>query len=241
MPLSRSTLLAARPLLRGILAATVLGGATVGYAAPASQRVVSTSVAPTRVATAGQSRCGPALATLGTNCLGFDGRDVRALSDLWVVGFENNRDVGEKHVLQTVAAFNLAPLRNAPPRATVSRAVLSYSEASTVHRSPSGDAEYGILATCNTNLGVPTPGWNGNLAGVVPTVPAAVAGVQGATTGDTGAWDVTPQVRQWLADSSNEGTFVLRGDDESMDVAGLAMCLSYVFDLNLGVEFTVPD
>jgi len=229
-------------VLRGILAATVLGGATLTYAAPASQRVVSTSLTPTRVATASQDRCGgPALSTPGTSCLGFDGRDVRSLPDLWVVGFENNRDVGEKHVLQTVATFNLAPLRNVPPRATVSRAILGYSEASTVRRSPTGDSEYGILPTCNTNLGVAAPGWNGGLDHIVPTVPAAVAGVQGATTGDSGAWDVTPQLRQWLAGSGNDGVFVLRGDDESMDVAGLAMCLSYVIDLGLSVEFTIPD
>jgi len=232
---------ATRPVLRGILATTIFSSAGLSYAAPPSQRVIATSLAPTRVATAGQSRCGTALATLGTSCLGFDGRDVRALPDLWVVGYENNRDVGEKHVLQTVAAFNLAPLRNAPPRATVSRAVLSYSEVSTVHRSPGGDAEYGILATCNTNLGVVADGWNGNLERVVPTVPAAVAGVRGATTGDSGAWDVTPQVRQWLAGSGNEGVFVLRGDDESIVIAVLAMCLSYVFDIGLTVEMTTPD
>jgi hypothetical protein len=32
---------------------------------------------------------------------------------------------------------------------------------------------------------------------------------------------------------------VLRSDDESMDVKGQAMCLSYVFDLALSVEYTV--
>jgi len=74
---------------------------------------------------------------------------------------------------------------------------------------------------------------------VVPTRPAAVAGVQGATTGDSGAWDVTPQVQQWLAGSANQGVFVLRGDDESLDVNGLGMCLSYVIDLGLALEFAI--
>src|SRR4051812_44603699 len=132
MQLSRWAQQAARPVLRAILAATVLGGAGLSYAAPVTQRVVSTSLTPTRVGTASQDRCGTPLSTPGISCRGFDGRDVRSLSDLWVVGFENNRDVGEKHVLQTVAAFDLAPLRSVPPRATVSRAILSYSEASTV-------------------------------------------------------------------------------------------------------------
>jgi hypothetical protein len=179
--------------------------------------------------------------TSGASCLGFDGRDVRTLSDLWVVGYENNRDVGEKHVLQTVAVFGLAPLRALPERATLRRAVLSYAEASTVRRSPNGESEYGILPTCNTGLGVPADGWDGNTNRVVPTRPAAVGGVQGATTGSSGAWDVTPQLQEWLAGAGNERAFVLRGDDESLDVRELGMCLSYVFDVGLAVEFTVQD
>jgi hypothetical protein len=227
--------------MRGVLMGLLLTGAGLALAAPEPQTVSTISLTPVRVATAGQSRCGPALATLGTSCLGFDGRDVRALPDLWVVGYENNRDVGEKHVLQTVAVFNLDPLRGLPSRATVSRATLSYAEASTVHRSPSGDAQYGILPTCNTALGVPADGWNGRTDQVIPTSPAAVGGVQGATTGSSGAWDVTPQLRQWLAGAGNELAFVLRGNDESLDVNGLGMCLSYVFDLGLAVELTLPE
>ena len=232
---------ATRPLVGAALIGLLCAGAASSDAAPAAQRTSTINLAPVRVGTAGQSRCGPQLATLGTNCLGFDGRDVRALPDLWVVGYENNRDVGEKHVLQTVAVFNLEPLRGLPPRATVSRATLSYSEASTVHRSPTGDAEYGILPTCNIALGVPADNWDGSLDRVVPTSPAAVAGTQGATTGSTGAWDVTPQVRQWLASPGNQRALVLRGADESLEINGLGMCLSYVFDLGFTVEVTSPD
>jgi hypothetical protein len=220
-----------------LLAAGLLAADRPAFAAPAAQ-AGSVSLGPSRVATAGKSRCGPAgLSTLGTNCLGFDGRDVRSLSDLWVVGYENNKDLGEKHVLQTLYAFDLAPLRNRPPNTTVGKASLSYLEASTVRRSAGGESEYGILPTCNTGLGVPVDGWDGNLDGVIPTQPAAVAGVQGATTGSGGAWDVTPQLQQWLNAPNDQRAFVLRGDDESLDVKDLAMCLSYVFDLGLSVEY----
>jgi hypothetical protein len=195
------------------------------------------SLTPRRVGTAGQSRCGTSVFPLNSSCVGFDGRDVRNLPDLWVVGFENNRDRSQKHVLQTVAIFDLAPLQTIPRDATLSRATLGYSEASTVRRSPGGDSEYGILPTCNTVLGVPTDGWDGSFDAIIPTRPATVDGVRPATTGDSGAWDVTSQVRQWMNSGASQGAFVLRGDDESPDIRAQAMCLSYVFDLGLTVEF----
>jgi hypothetical protein len=234
---SRSKAAAAGLLAGGALLGLLLTGSGPTFAAPATEQTQTVSLTPLRVGTASQSRCGPAAAS-GGGCVSFDGRDVRSLSDLWVVGYENNRDLGAKHVLQTVAVFGLTPLRGLPAGTTVSKAVLSYSEASTVRRSPSGDSEYGILPTCNTGLGIPADGWDGSFDRVVPTRPAAVGGVQGATTGGSGAWDVTPQLQQWLAGTGDERAFVLRGDDESLDVRDQSMCLSYVFDLGLAVELT---
>jgi hypothetical protein len=65
----------------------------------------------------------------------------------------------------------------------------------------------------------------------------AVAGVTGATTGDSGAWDVTPQLERWSEAAVTHGIFVLSGDDESPDVKGQSMCLSYLIDLGLAVEY----
>ena len=242
MTLCRSKRIAAWLLLGGMLGGLLPTVSGLTFAAPAAQQVQAVSLTPTRVGTAGQSRCGSmGLSTLGVNCRGFDGRDVRSLPDLWVVGYENNQDRGQKHVLQAVAVFGLAPLRGLAAQGTLTRATLSYAEASTVRRSPTGDSQYGILPTCNTGLGVPTDGWDTSFDRVVPTRPAMIAGVQGATTGDYGAWDVTPQVQQWLAAGGDERTFVLRGDDESLDVRGQGMCLSYVFDLQLTAEFTTEQ
>ena len=113
-------------------------------------------------------------------------------------------------------------------------------QASTARRSAAGESQFGILPTCNTQLGVGRDAEGGSLDHLVPSRPAGVAGVTPATTAESGAWDVTPQLKQWLGVQANRGTFVLRGDDESLDVKGLAMCLSYVFDLRLTVEYTLP-
>jgi hypothetical protein len=158
--------------------------------------------------------------------------------DMWVVGFENNATVGQKHVYQAVAQFDLGPLHALPEGATIAKAGLRYGEGSTTTRSPSGESSYGVLPTCNTRLGAAT-GWDGGRDRVVPTTPAAVVGASGVTTGSFGAWDVTPQIEQWLAGGAAQGTFVLQGDDEAMDVKGQAMCLSYIFGLGLTVEYTV--
>ncbi|MCC6176335.1 MAG: hypothetical protein IT305_13600 [Chloroflexi bacterium] len=226
------------PFLRATVALTlglcIQSGAA--FASPQSSEAQSVALPTVRVATAGQSRCGTELSTLGASCRGFDGRDVRSLPDLWVVGYENNSETGEKHVMQTVLTVNLTPLRSVKDPNAISRVVLGYTEASTTHRSPEGESEYGILPTCNTGLGVPTDAWNGKTDSIVPTRPAAIAGVEGATTASSGAWDVTPQVKEWLAAPDNERTFVLRSDDESTDIHAQAMCLSYIFDVGASAE-----
>ena len=215
--------------------------AAPALAAPVAEEVESLELQIVKVGTAGKSRCGGALATLGTNCLGFDGRDVRSLEGLWVVGFENNAETSEKHVLQTVVVVDLAPLRGRPEKAEVTSGQLWFGEVSTVHRSAAGDSEYGILSTCNTRLGVAEDGWDGNLDGVVPTKPANATLLAGATTAESGAWDVTPQILEWLKSDQNQRAFVLRGDDESLDVKTQAMCLSYVTDISLAADVTTRD
>jgi hypothetical protein len=214
------------------------GSGLAAAAAPAGQ-AETVALAPRRVATVAEDRCGPVKPSApGVPCGGWAGLEVRSQPDLWVVGFENNQELGEKHVLQTVATFDLAPLRALPEGATLAKAALGYGEGRTTRRSASGDSEYGVLPTCNTQLGLPADGWGGGLDRVVPTRPAAVIGTSGVTTGSFGAWDVTPQVKQWLEGAATQGTFVFRSDDESMDVKGQAMCLSYIFDVGLTVEYT---
>jgi hypothetical protein len=92
----------------------------------------------------------------------------------------------------------------AETEATVAKAALGYGEGSTTRRSASGESEYGVLPTCNTQLGIAAPGWGGGLDRVVGTTPAAVVGASGVTTGSFGAWDVTPQVKQWLEGAEQE-------------------------------------
>jgi hypothetical protein len=216
-----------------LVSVALIGSAVLESAA---QPGPSVTLSPAQVRTVGQSRCGgPTLSTEGTNCQGFDARQIREQSDIFVVGYENNQDLGEKHVLQVVAVFDLAAARGAPGT-EVSAASLHYAEASTTRRSASGESEYGILPTCNTGLGVPSAEWDGRTDSILPTTPAATAGVTPATTGDAGAWDLTPQLNQWLASGQPRGTLVLRSDDESLDIHDQTMCLSYLFDLNLTVE-----
>jgi hypothetical protein len=228
----------ARRALIGMLAALLASGGHAS-AAPGAD-VTATTLAPARVATAAQSRCGPAqLSTPGIECRGWDGLDVRSLTDVFVVGFENNEEIGEKHVLQAVATFDLAPLREIPTGARVA-ATLTYDEASTTRRSPTGDSEYGILPTCATRLGVPTSAWGGGLDKIVPTTAAKTAGHSPATTAETGVWDVTPQVEEWRKAGAGQATLVLRPEDESLDAKGVRMCLSYVINLALNLEVVQP-
>jgi hypothetical protein len=83
--------------------------------------------------------------------------------------------------------------------------------------------------------------WDGNLDGVVPTKPANATVLATATTAESGAWDVTPQIQEWLKAGQNQRAFVLRGEDESLDVKGQAMCLSYVVDASVAVDVTTRD
>lgn len=208
---------------------------TVTYA----DEVHTEMIAPAQATTASQSRCeGPTMSTPGISCIGFDGTQVRGLTDLFVLGFENNKDLSEKHVLQTVVSFDLSSV-SAIPQADISGAKLHYAEASTTTRSATGDSQYGILTSCNTRLGIPAASWDGSLDKVVPTTAALTAGMTPATTGDAGSWDVTPQIRAWLAQGQSRGVFVMRGDDESMDIRDQSLCLSYVIDLNLTVDHIV--
>ena len=216
-----------------LMSAALLASEVLGSAA---QSEPSVTLVPTQVRTVAVSRCGPpTLSTAGTNCQGFDAREDCEKSDIFVVGYENDKDLGEKHVLQVVAVFDLAPACGVAGT-TVRGASLHYGEGSTTRRSAGGDSEYGVLQTCNTGLGAPTGEWDGRVDAIVQTKPAATAGWVPATTGDYGAWDVTPQLNEWLASGRPQGTLVLRSDDESLDIHEQAMCLSYVFDLNLTVE-----
>src|SRR6266704_1773509 len=95
-----------------VVSLSLLGSQVLGSSAQTGQAV---TLVPAQVRTVAQSRCGPAtLSTAATNCQGFDARQVRDLPDLFVVGFENDKDLEEKHVLQVVAVFDLAAARGVP-------------------------------------------------------------------------------------------------------------------------------
>ena len=229
---------AARRVAGGLtLAACLLAGAGLTMAAPPAEEIQSVTLQPTLVGTAGESRCPPRDPALGPGCLGgFDiDRDLRSQDGVWVVGYARNPHPQNlfKHVVQTVAVFDLAPLRDVPAQLKPSKAVLTYRE---VGRAVSPQAP-GDVPSCITQLGVPADEWDGAFDRVVPARPAAVAGFQGAPPGDRVSWDVTPQTQQWLAGPGGAGALVLRGDDESMDVTEPAgSCLTYVSDLALAVE-----
>src|SRR5690349_9885841 len=90
----------ARSAALAMLAMLALGGSQPwGAAATASadEAPQALSLSPARVATVSQDRCGaPTLSTAGTNCVAFDGREVRSQPDIFVVGFENDQDQNEK-------------------------------------------------------------------------------------------------------------------------------------------------
>jgi hypothetical protein len=221
-------------------AAALVGAVVIGSGQTAAATVSQLDPAvltPARAATVYAAKCPPPqMSTAGIECNGFAGREILGDSSIFVVGYENNADLKEKFVYQAAATFDLGPARDAVANGKVARASLSYGENSTTRRSAAGDSEYGILPTCNTKLGVPTAPWSGATDKLLQTSPADTAGVAGATTGDSGAWDVTPQVAKWLKASGGQGTFVLQAEDESMDVKAQSMCLSYVSDLTLTVE-----
>jgi hypothetical protein len=196
----------------------------------------ASDVEPNPVRTIHASRCGgPAMSTPGITCTGFAGIEITEDSSIFVVGFENNDTVSEKHVYQAVAVYDFSGEKPGPEE-IVSSATIRYGEYSTTRRSPGGDSEYGILPTCNTRLGVATAPFDGNATKLIATTPAMTAGHAAATTGDGGSWDVTPQIRAWLNEGKTQGTLVFQGDDESMDVKAQSMCLSYIGELILTVE-----
>ena len=214
----------------------VVGALATTFVVASAQDVTSTSLTPSQAHTIALSRCGTnRLSTQDADCRGFDAREIRESTDTFVLGFENNKELGEKHVMQLVVVFDLSQIA-VDPNSEISHAALGYTEASTTRRSPSGDSEYGILTSCDTQLGVPTTEWNGRTDAILPTRPALTAGVTPATTGESGSWDVTPQVREWLAAGQQKGTLVMGGDDQSPDIHEQSMCLSYVFDMGLNVE-----
>jgi hypothetical protein len=225
--------------LAGVL--TLAGAALVGsgpaVAAPGAVPDPA-SLAPTRVVTVAEGKCGPKiLSTAGVECQGWDATQIRGDNTVFVVGFANNAEQDEKAVLQTVATFDLAPVKAQLADAQVAHAFLNYSEASTMRRSPAGDSEYGVLPTCNTALGVPSTPWNGDVNKIVKTNPAATDGHTGAETGGAGSWDVTPQIVKWLESGATQGAFVMRADDESLTPQGQRQCLSYVIDITVNIEF----
>jgi hypothetical protein len=222
-------------LASGVVAA-VLGALATSFVVASAQESTSTTLPPSQARTIALSRCGTnTLSTQDANCRGFDAREIRESTDTFVLGFENNKELGEKHVMQLVVVFDLSQIA-VDPDSEVSHAALGYAEASTTRRSPTGESEYGVLPSCNTKLGVPTTEWNGRTDAILPTRPTLTAGVTPATTGEYGSWDVTPQIREWLAAGQQKGTLVMGGDDQSPDIHEQAMCLSYVFDMGLNVE-----
>lgn len=219
----------------GVVAA-LLSTLISGFSGASAQEAMSTQLTPTIVKTIALSRCGgPTLSTANTNCRGFDASEIRDSGDIYVVGFENSTDLAEKHILQVVAQFDLS-LVQVPENSEVSHATFNYGENSTTRRSEAGDSEYGVLQSCNTQLGVPTSEWNGNTSALLATRPAQTAGVIPATTGDSGTWDITPQVREWLASGQKKGTLVMKATDDSPEIRGMLMCLSYVSDFGINVE-----
>lgn len=222
-------------------AALVVGLALVGrpVSGLSAEEMPSVTLTPSQARTVAQSRCAPPdLSTEGTTCTGFAGREILETPDIFVVGYQNDQENGEKFVYQAVAAFDLSPARP-PSNAELTHATLGYGEDSTVRRAAGGGSEFGILPTCNTGLGVPTTPWDGSTDKILATRPAGTAGMMPATTGDYGSWDVTPQIKEWLAAGQQQGTLVMRGDDESMDFKQDALCLSYLGDFSLTVEYAV--
>ena len=236
------TLLSTRRLVGALaLVGSVLIGAGPATAAPSSD-LDPASLTPTRIVTVAESKCPPpTLSTQGIECRGWDGTDVRDLSDLWVVGYANIQEQGQKYVLQTVATFDLVGVKEQATTAKVAKASLAYTEVSTHRRSAAGDSEYGILPTCNTKLGVAAANWNGNQNKIVPSTQALTAGVAGATTGSEGVWDVTPQVAKWAKDGAGQGNFVFRSDDETLEPKTQQLCISYLIGIGLTVEFAPAE
>lgn len=224
-----------RSLARGVVA-VVFGTIATGALVASAQEPGSVTLAPEPAKTIMMHRCGSAtLATSAANCLGFSAAEILTDPSIFVVGFESNKDLNEKHVMQLVLQFDLTKVAVGPNQ-QIEFAELMYSEVSTTKRSAAGDSEYGILETCNTKLGVPTTDWDGRTDQLVTTRPALTAGGTPGTTAESGTWNVLPQVQAWMAAGAQKGTLVMGADDQSADVREMRMCLSYMVDVSLTVQ-----
>ena len=99
-----------RAIARGALAA-VVGALALGSITASAQGPTSTTLMPEPAKTIALHRCGGAtLSSATTNCMGFTAGDILTDPAIFVVGFESNTDVSEKHVLQV--AMQSASSRN---------------------------------------------------------------------------------------------------------------------------------
>ncbi|MCC7368690.1 MAG: hypothetical protein IT306_09715 [Chloroflexi bacterium] len=224
-----------RAVARGVLAAAV-AVLSLGSLVVSAQEPTSIALTPEPAKTIALHRCGGAtLSTATTNCMGFTAGDILTDPSIFVVGFESNKDLAEKHVLQVAMQFDLTKITVGPNQA-IDFAELMFSEVSTTKRSAAGESEYGILTSCNTKLGVPTSAWNGSTDRLIATQPAKTDGMTPATTAESGVWNVLPQVLDWVAAGQQKGVLVLGADDQSADIREMSACLSYLTDAVLTVQ-----
>jgi hypothetical protein len=227
-----------RALARAVVAVAlgVLVTGTLTVSAQDAQEPTSSNLTPVQATTIALHRCGSAsLSTSDANCLGFTAREILSDPSIFVVGFENNKELNEKHVFQVLTEFDLSQV-TVDPNSQVDAATLAYSEVSTTRRSPSGESEYGILPSCNTRLRVPATKRETRTDQLMLTLPALTAGMTPATTAESGTWNVLPQVKSWLGNGEKKGALVLEADDLSDDVREMEMCISYLTDVSLTIQ-----
>jgi hypothetical protein len=227
-----------RALTRTVVAVALgfLVTGTLTVSAQDVQEPTSSTLTPVQAQTIALHRCGSAaLSTSDANCLGFTAREILSDPSIFVVGFENNKELNEKHVFQILTELDLSQV-TVGPNSQVDAATLTYSEVSTTRRSPSGDSEYGILPSCNTRLRVPATRLETRTDQLMLTLPALTAGMTPATTAESGTWNVLPQVKSWLSNGEKKGILVLEADDRSDDVHEMAMCISYLTDVSLTIQ-----
>jgi hypothetical protein len=227
-----------RAVARAVVAVALgfLVAGTLTVSAQEVQAPTNSNLTPVRAQTIALHRCGSAkLSTDAANCLGFTAKEILADPSIFVVGFENNNELNEKHVFQILTEFDLSQVI-VGPNSQVDAATLTYSEVSTTRRSPSGDSEYGILPSCNTRLREPFPRLDARTDGTMMTLPALTAGMTPATTAEAGTWNVLPEVKSWLSEGHTKAMLVLEADDRSDDVREMAMCISYLTDVSLTIQ-----
>jgi hypothetical protein len=227
-----------RALARAVVAVAVgvLATGALTASAQGDEEPASSNLTPVHTTTIALHRCGSAqLSTDDANCLGFTAKEILSDPSIFVVGFENNKELNEKHVFQVFTEFDLSQI-TVDPDSQVDAATLTYSEVSTTRRSPSGESAYGILLSCNTRLRVPATRSETPADRLMLTLPALTAGMTPATTAEAGAWNVLPQVKSWLGNGEKKGTLVLEASDLSDDVHEMEMCVSYLTDLSLAIQ-----